>query len=56
MTNEPLRRLVVNAAYFLLDLKVPEKADVTIVGDFKPTKFGFNAYQKGKKPADFEVK
>jgi hypothetical protein len=56
MTNEPLRRLVVNAAFVLLDLKVPEKADVSIVGDFKPSTFGFGGYQKGKKPVDFEVK
>ncbi|HET6251317.1 MAG TPA: hypothetical protein VFE47_26775 [Tepidisphaeraceae bacterium] len=56
MTNEPLRRLVVNAVYFLQDMKVPEKADVAIVGDFKPSTFGFGGYQKGKKPSDFEVK
>ena len=56
MTNEPLRRLVVNAVYVLLDLKVPDKADVTIVGDYKPSAFGFGGYQKGKKPVDFEVK
>ena len=56
MTNEALRRLVVNATYFLLDMKVPEKADVKIVGDFKPSTFGFGGYQKGRKPTDFEVK
>lgn len=53
MTNEPLRRLVVNAVYFLLDMKVPEKADVALVGDFKPDAFGFGGYRKGMKPEDY---
>jgi hypothetical protein len=53
-TNEALRRLIVNAAYSLVDLKVPEHADVTIVGEFKPTQFGFDGFKKGMKPADFQ--
>lgn len=55
-TNEPLRRLIVNAAYWLLDMKVPEKADVAIVGEYHPSTFGFGGYQKGKKPGDFDPK
>jgi hypothetical protein len=54
LTNEPLRRLIVNATYWLLDMKVPEKADVTIVGEYKPTAFGFDAFKKGVKPADWK--
>jgi hypothetical protein len=53
-TNEPLRRLIVNAAYFLLDMPVPEKADVTPVGDYKPTAYGFDGFKKGMKPSDFK--
>lgn len=52
--SEGLRRLVVNAAYALLDLEVPEDgADVQTVGDYKPTPFGNNKFKKGVKPADF---
>ena len=54
MTNPALRRLIVNAVYMLLDIKVPEAADVDIVGDFHPSAFGFNGYKKGMKPADFQ--
>ncbi|HWE02461.1 MAG TPA: hypothetical protein VG326_08615 [Tepidisphaeraceae bacterium] len=56
LTNEAFRRLLVNAVYTLVDLKVPEKADVSLVGDYKPSAFGFGGYKKGLKPADFEVK
>ena len=52
---EGTRRLVINAAYWTLGLedKIPAKSNVAIVGDFKPTKFGFNGFVKGKKPADY---
>ena len=35
------RRLIVNAAFWLLDFDVPEKANVDIVGNYSPTSFGF---------------
>jgi len=35
------RRLIVNAAFWLLDLKVPKKANVDLVGNYIPTAFGF---------------
>jgi len=47
-----LRRLTVNAAYYLVGLEVPEKAKVGYVGDYKPTAFGFNSFTKGVKPYD----
>ena len=52
-TNEALRRLIVNAVYDLLDMKVPEKANVAIIGDYKPSAFGFGGYKKGMKPEDY---
>ena len=53
LTNEGVRRMVVNAALSLTNLEVPAKgADVSLVGDFKPTMYGFNGYKKGVKPAD----
>jgi type 1 glutamine amidotransferase len=54
VTNEGLRRLIVNAAYSLTGLAVPERADVGIVGEFKPTAFGFNGFKAGMKPGDFQ--
>lgn len=56
LANEAFRRLLVNAAYSLLDLKVPEKADVTVVGEFKPSAYRGNGYKKGVKPADLAAK
>jgi hypothetical protein len=35
------RRLIVNAAFWLLDLDVPEMATVDTVGNYSPTAFGF---------------
>ena len=56
LTNEGLRRLLVNAAYWATGLEVPAKADVTLVGEFKPTKFGFNGFIKGVKTETHELK
>jgi hypothetical protein len=56
LTNEALRRLIVNAAYQLTGLKVPEKANVDLVGDYKPLAFGFGGFKKGVKPAELELK
>jgi hypothetical protein len=56
LTNEALRRLIVNAAYSLVGLQVPDKANVDIVGEFNPTVYGFNQFKPGMKPADFEMK
>lgn len=39
--SEDLRRLVVNAAYHLTGLEVPERADVEYVDPFYPSFFGF---------------
>jgi hypothetical protein len=40
--SEDLRRLVVNGAYHLLDLEVPELAKIDYVDPFSPTFFGTN--------------
>src|SRR5690606_2492459 len=50
------RRMIVNAVYWTVGLedKIPaEGTKVDLVGEFKPTKFGFNGYVKGKKPSDY---
>ena len=58
LQNESLRRLLVNAAYWAVGLekKISTKANVDYVGEFHPTMYGFNGYQKGVKPADHELK
>ena len=50
------RRMIVNAAYWCLGLedKIPAQNAVDIVGEWAPTKFGFNGYKKGVKPADLK--
>jgi hypothetical protein len=56
--SEDLRRLVVNACYWAVGLadKIPAKANVDYVGEFKPTWFGFGKFKPGVKPADLELK
>lgn len=51
--SEDLRRLIVNACYWALDLDSSKKAKVDIVGEYKPTAFGFGTFQKDKSPQDF---
>ena len=57
LENEDLRRLVVNASYWAIGLadKIPAKADVTYVGEYKPTWFGFNKHKRGVKPQDLRL-
>jgi hypothetical protein len=52
LQNEGLRRLIVNAAFAFTGLEVPAKADVALVGDYKPTMYGFDGFIRGRKPAD----
>ncbi|MBL9128292.1 MAG: hypothetical protein JNL97_11620 [Verrucomicrobiales bacterium] len=56
MASEDLRRFTVNACLYLTGLPVPDKADVAPVGEFKPTKFGFNGYTKGVRVSDHAQK
>lgn len=56
LANEGLRRLVINAAYQLVGLPVPEKANADLVGEYKPIAYGFNGYKKGVKVEDHELK
>lgn len=53
LTNEDLRRLVVNGVFWGLGTEVPEKADVNIVGEYQPTMYGFKGNKVGMKPDDF---
>lgn len=57
LQNEGMRRLLVNGAYWAVGLekKIPKKTNVDLVGEFKPTMYGFNGFKKGVKPADHEL-
>ncbi|EPR69543.1 ThuA domain-containing protein [Cyclobacterium qasimii] len=56
LLSEDLRRLIVNASYWGLDMEgdIPEKAKVDIIGDYKPSMFGFDNFRLGMKVTDFE--
>ncbi len=55
---EDLRRLIVNACYWAtgLEEKITDSLNVDYVGEYKPTFFGFNKFQRGVKPADHRLK
>ncbi len=57
LESEGLRRLLVNACYWGLGLeeKIPEKSKVDVVGEYKPTPYGFGGHKKGVKPADHKM-
>lgn len=57
LQSEGMRRLLVNGAYWSVGLerKIPKKAKVDFVGEFKPTMYGFNGFKKGVKPAEHEM-
>ena len=57
LRNESLRRLIVNAAYWTTGLadKIPNKTDVSYVGEYKPLWFGFGKFAKGAKPDDLKL-
>jgi hypothetical protein len=58
LLSEGLRRLLVNASYWALGLedRIPAKATVDIVGEYKPLPFKFGAFVKGVKPADLALR
>ena len=57
LENEGLRRLLVNACYWCLgmDYQIQARVKVDIVGEYKPTFFGFGKFKKGVKPSDHKM-
>jgi type 1 glutamine amidotransferase len=52
------RRMIVNGVYWCVGLedKIPaEGTNVDVVGEFKPTMYGFGGFIKGLKPADHKL-
>ena len=58
LASEGLRRLLVNAAYWATGLEdqIPDKANVDLVGDYKPRPFGNDNYTHGLRPEDYSKK
>jgi hypothetical protein len=57
LESEGLRRLLVNACYYLtgLEKSIPPTANVEYVSPYKPTWFGFGGFKKGLKPQDLAL-
>lgn len=54
LTNEGLRRLIVNAALSFTGSEIPAKANVDVPDSYQPTMYGFNTHIKGRKPEDYK--
>jgi Trehalose utilisation len=57
LESEPLRRLLVNAAYWTMGMEtqIPKKADVAFVGRYDPHSFMAGVYTAGVKPSDLAL-
>lgn len=58
LLNAPFRRLLINAAYWGLQMenRIDPRASVALVGKYDPLPFKFNGYQPGVRPADLEAR
>jgi type 1 glutamine amidotransferase len=52
------RRMLVNAAYWCVGLEkeISPRLNVDVVGDYQPTRFGFNGFKKGVRPSQLQMK
>jgi len=46
---------LLKACYWGMNLEVPQKANVELVGAYEPTQFGFNKARKGVRPEEHEL-
>lgn len=58
VVNEGVRRLLVNSVFYMLDMDVPEEADVAFVGDYSPSAYSFHTdeywQEKGLMVSDYQ--
>ncbi len=56
LPSEGVRRLLSmqRSGAFGLEQEIKPDLDVALVGDFKPTEYGFGGHRKGLKPADLK--
>jgi len=54
--NEPLRRMILNATLWSLSMedKIKPDLDVSLIGDYQPSAYGFGGFVSGKVPADYK--
>jgi type 1 glutamine amidotransferase len=52
LLNEAVRRMLVNACYWALGMegRIGAGSDVRLVGEYRPTAFGFGGFKKGVRP------
>ncbi|MHC5211891.1 MAG: ThuA domain-containing protein [Planctomycetota bacterium] len=55
--DEDLRRLFVNACYWAvgLEARIPERAEVDTVGNYRPSMYGFGKHRRGVRVPDLEL-
>ena len=58
LSNDGLRRLVVNSCFWILDMgeQITDDLSIETVGEYKPTMYGFNIYAEGMRPSDYNLK
>jgi type 1 glutamine amidotransferase len=58
LESEGLRRLLVNACYWAtgLENRIDARANVDLVGEYRPLPFRFGGFAKGKRPADLALR
>ncbi len=52
LTNEGLRRMVINGVLWGFELPIPAQTDVRYVDPFEPTPYAFKGFRRGLTPAD----
>ena len=57
LSNEGVRRLLVNACYWALGLekRIRPNLNVDLVGDYQPNGIGVKKFKAGLKPADLKM-
>ncbi|MFK8111927.1 MAG: ThuA domain-containing protein, partial [Rubripirellula sp.] len=58
LPSEGFRRMLVNATYWCVGMedKIKPDSNVSIVGEYVPTQFGFGKFIPGKYPVDYDLK
>lgn len=57
LTNEGVRRMLVNAVYWCLGMEdqIPERANVDIVGEYDPSPIGVGGHRANVRPSDLRM-
>jgi type 1 glutamine amidotransferase len=57
LVNEGVRRMLVNGVFWCLEMEqqIPERANVAIVGEYKPSNIGVGGHKKNVRPADLRL-